>query len=93
MRFGFDARMPFSSLMIARNSLISASSLPISRAVSRAKRMLRIASLCFSVRSKRFRNAVSADPASFDLRMIFMTSSMLSTAIVKPSSRCSRASA
>ena len=93
IRFGFEARMPLSSLIVARTSLSSASSLSISRPVSLASRMLRMASVCFSLSPNRFRSRASACGVSAEPRMILMTSSMLSTAILRPSRMCSRASA
>ena len=44
------------SLMVARTSLSSASSFSISRPVSLASRMLRMASVCFSLSSNRLRS-------------------------------------
>src|SRR3989475_791727 len=55
--------------------------------------MLRISADCFSDSLKRLRRLASAVGVSFDLRMIFTTSSMLSTAIFKPSRMCSRSCA
>src|SRR3989454_5518246 len=80
-------------LMNLRTSFSSSSSFVISRAVSRAKRMLRISVDCFSDSLKRFRSAASALGVSFDFLMILITSSMLSTAIFKPSRMCSRSCA
>src|SRR5207247_1570721 len=92
-RRGFDPRISLHSLMNFRTYLSSSSSLVISRAVSRASRMLRISADCFSDSLKRLRKLASAVGVSFDLRMIFTTSSMLSTAIFKPSRMCSRSCA
>src|SRR5213594_4201848 len=90
MRRGFDARISLHSLMNLRTSRSSSSSLVISRAVSRARRMLRISADCFSDNLNRLRNAASAAGVSFDFLMIRMTSSMWSTAIFRPSRMCSR---
>src|SRR5256714_1369920 len=92
-RRGLEPRISLHSLMNLRSSLSSSSSLVISRAVSRASRMLRISAACFSDSLKRLRKAASAVGTSFALRMIFTTSSMWSTAIFRPSRMCSRSCA
>src|SRR5256714_753155 len=71
MRRGLEARISLHSLMNFRTSFSSSSSLVISRAVSRASRMLRISADCFSDSLKRLRRLASAVGVSFDLRMIF----------------------
>src|SRR5882762_9974671 len=93
MRRGLDPRISLHSLMKRRTSFSSSSSLVISRAVSRARRMLRISADCFSESLKRLRSAASADGVSFDFLMMRITSSMLSTAILRPSRMCSRSCA
>ena len=64
MRFSRLARMLLSSLIVARTSPSSASSFSISRPVSLARRMLRIASVCFSESLNRARSFLSASAVS-----------------------------
>src|SRR5438094_219361 len=93
MRRGLEARISLHSLMNFRTSFSSSSSFVISRAVSRASRMLRISADCFSDSLKRLRRLASAVGVSLDFLMMRMTSSMLSTAIFRPSRMCSRSCA
>src|SRR5437867_3049667 len=71
MRRGLEARISLHSLMNLRTSFSSSSSLVISRAVSRASRILRISADCFSDSLKRLRKLASAVGVSLDLRMIY----------------------
>ena len=93
IRSSRDFRISFSCSICARISASSASSFSISRPVSRASRMFRIASDCRSLRSKRSRSCWPACSESGAPRMILITSSMLSTAILSPSRMCSRSRA
>src|SRR5256884_9417983 len=77
-RRGFEPRISLHSLMNLRTSLSSSSSSVISRAVSRASRMLRISAACFSDNLNRLRRAASAVGTSFALRSEEHTSELQS---------------
>ncbi len=87
------ARMRFSSAINCMISSYSASIFSRSRPVRRCKRISRIACDCFSDNAKRSINCSRAASAVRLPRMIWMTSSKWSSAIRRPASKCSRASA
>ena len=85
--------MPFRWAISFITSLYSSTTLFTSRPVSLCKRMSRIACDCFSERLKLFMRPSFATKGSLLARIIFITSSMLSRAIFKPSRMCARDSA
>ena len=87
------SRIPLSSSMVTRKAASSSSSFSISSPVSRASRMSRIALACRSDSSKDSRNRSDAISASREPLIILITSSMLSTATLRPSRMCARSSA
>ena len=93
MRCSLLPRIARSSSMVARTSMSSSSSFSISRPVSLASLISRMALAWRSESSKDSCRRVEAVSASRDPRMTLMTSSMLSTAILRPSRMCSRSSA
>src|SRR2546425_4006587 len=88
MRRGFDARISLHSLMNLRTSRSSSSSLVISRAVSRARRMLRISADCFSDNLNRLRNAASAAGAFFVFLIVLKNASVWAGADFHPPREC-----
>ena len=79
--------------MVTRKAASSSSSFSISSPVSRASRMSRIALACRSDSSKFSCKRPDAISASREPRMILITSSILLTAILRPSRMCARSSA
>ena len=93
MRTSSEPKISRSSSMSARTSDNSSSSFSISRPVRRASLMSRIALACRSVRLNELWSSCDAVLVSLDPRMTLITSSMLSTATLRPSRICSRSSA
>ena len=93
IRWFLLSRIPFKWAMCFINSLYSSTTFSISNPVNLWRRMSNIACACMSERLKLFINPSLACVGSLLPRITLITSSMLSSAIFKPSSMCARASA
>ena len=91
--FFSSASMDFSSVISAINSLYSFSSFSLSRPVRAFRRISTIACACASDNSNRSIRAVFASGVVRLPLMIAITSSILSSAIIKPCKICARSSA
>ena len=89
-RFG-SARIASNSAMVASSSASSVRSLSTSRAVRRRNGMSRMALAWISLSSKLSMRLERASAVSAEARMILITSSMLSTAMIRPSRMWARA--